>query len=209
MKKFALVALALTVLGARCFAAEQAKEEKGEVLTLVEIQDSAKEISYKLLNPAEVKQLQNELKIEAKFKPKILATAEKEWKSDADRAKKPFPKSAIADRKVTSKGTFTDREKGEKKVTDLEDRESTRKDREKEARKGAKVDERAEARATEKEDLNNQAREIYAQKLDEIVKSLEKPAEAAAPAEGEKPAKEEKPDDAKAEKPADDAKAEK
>jgi hypothetical protein len=206
MKRVLIPAMALICVSASCLAAEEPKEQKGqkeekpsEQLVLIKMINRAKETEFKLLTAQEYKALDNELKLEAKIGPKAVALAEKDWKQDKELAKKMFPKSCIGDRKVTALGTFTDREKGEKRLQALQDQEDEKKDKlEKGGKKGE--DKRSESMSA-REELCSRAREMYEQKLGDLMKSAEKPAE--------KTEKAEKAEDgpALADKPADGEKA--
>jgi hypothetical protein len=148
-----------------------------EMQYLVEIEDRAGEATYELVTPAELKTIENQIKEESKVYRKALSAAQKEWKENAE-LRGTFPSSAVSMRKVTRKGTFTDPEKAAKKLTSYEDRYFEKQSRDAERdkaraqmRHGRDKDRlaKAEQRESEREARYSQARDIFEQKLEELL----------------------------------------
>ena len=208
MRTVVLGAVLVSCLANLCLGAHEPKEkpkekekskEKSEPVSLVKIVNRAKETEFKLMGAEEYKALDNELRMELKLRSKAIQLAAKEWKQDKELAKKQFPESCIGPMKIMVLGTYTDQDKADKKLSELEDRVDGKKDRgENRGKAGAAKMEREDTRSIEREELCNKAREMYESKLAELIKPAEKAEEGAKG--GEEKAPEEK-QPAKGDKP--------
>lgn len=102
------------------WAAGAEPSSKGLTQVLVRVDGHDGESSYQLMAPEEADKLEQTIKKEAALFSKALAAAEKAWKANEETARKPFPRSAVNPRKITRIQTFTDLNKAQERLADLE-----------------------------------------------------------------------------------------
>ncbi|MCK5849992.1 MAG: hypothetical protein KAH23_03680 [Kiritimatiellae bacterium] len=165
MKKILPIFLIMGTLSSYTYA------ESKQQLLVVKSSDIAKAQKYSIISPAELKTLLKEIKAETKVHNKALMLAVKEWGENEDLAKRPFPRSALAIRKVVVTAKYTDKEKAQKKLDSYIKKPKAKKTSKKHGRrnktktkKKSKSELTKKARAVEKEHLAEQAREIYKRK---------------------------------------------
>ena len=112
---------------------------RAELVYVVEITDLQKAVSHDIKTAAELKELKKSIEDEARVFPKALEQVKKEWeaaekpapaapgekpapgaKPDKPVPPTPFPSGMLAPRKCQEKGSFTDRDKAQKKMDQLE-----------------------------------------------------------------------------------------
>jgi hypothetical protein len=147
----------------------------GDKIYLVKIADHDKKVTYEIKSLAELKALQSEIMAENKYFQKALATARKEWETDEETAKKPFPSAAIGQRQVSTVGQpYDDRDKAQAKldgyISRTSEKEAEEEKKEADRTKGQDKDqlkkERQEAEARKK--LEASAVDLVRSKLDEL-----------------------------------------
>jgi hypothetical protein len=166
MKKVC-VAMLVLVAGVTAALAVGAKEK----YVIVKTTDFARENSYEVMTPDEFKTLTADINAEGKLFQKALKAAEKEWKSNEDTAKKTFPSSAISPRKAATVGQpYTEREKAEDKMADIQEEEENKKLKEEEKRSKTYGKGKGKEKDDEKDFAIEQAREMFQTKMDELTK---------------------------------------
>ena len=177
-----IVMLLGTCVASACFAEGNAgAPAQKETVYVIKVSDFARKNTYEVMTPAEFKDIQQQIAKEAKFFPEALDRAEKEWAKDEELKKKPFPKTAIAQRKATQEGdVYNDRSKATDKAGRLADKDS-QKEREDASklttqyaaqRKAAGLDKKtkpeAEKEAEDKLRLMDKARELFVGQLNQL-----------------------------------------
>lgn len=113
MKKTTLAAVALLGL---------AGWSRAETLNVVQITDMQGQVAYEVMTREEFAKLQKEIKEETAVFAPAAAEAKKEWDANKDN-KFPFPGNRIKPRSAKKMGAdFTDREKADKKRSQIEER---------------------------------------------------------------------------------------
>ena len=190
MKNAALLAIFLASLTTAALAGPSEK------ILLVKQTDRKKQETYSLMSSEEYKEVEQEIKAEARLHMKAMMATEKEWRKDESLARKSFPRSAIAVRTIRVITTYRDDEQANKKLAYYMEKDAKaaekRAERDRHRGRGRRGhgrdndrEARKEARAAEKEALEEQARQLYENKLSELLqgtanKEAEPPAPAAA-----------------------------
>jgi len=187
MKNVLLSALLVASLASPSLAGSKEK------ILLVEQCDRKGHETYSLMSSEEYKELAAEIKAESRLHMKVMMATEKEWRKDESFAGKTFPRSAISVRKIRVVTTYTDDEQAQKKLSYYMDKEARTAEKKAErdrrmgrGRRGRRDSDREakkEARETEKEARAEQARQMYENKLSELLQgTANKDAAEAAPA---------------------------
>jgi len=90
-----------------------------ETIALIEKTGVGKNISYELVTPEAMKEMQASAMESAKRFSKAATEAEIEWKKDPVLKNYPFPKTAIAAPKVSQAGMFTSQEKANARLEEM------------------------------------------------------------------------------------------
>jgi len=99
---------------------------RAEMVSLVQITDMHGQTGYQVMNREEYAALTKEIKEEVTIFPAVVAECKKEWEANKDN-KLPFQGAKVKPRSAKKSGAdFSDKEKAEKKRTQLEDRASAR-----------------------------------------------------------------------------------
>lgn len=110
---------------------------KAEMVTVVEITDLQKKVTREIKTSAELAELKKTIDAEARVFPKAQELAKKEWETadkgapPAEKPKpgekvapptptQPFPSGMLSPRKYAEKGSFSDRDKAQKKLEQLD-----------------------------------------------------------------------------------------
>jgi len=98
---------------------------RAESVSLVQITDMRGQVGYQVMNREELSALTKEIKEETAVFPAIAAECKKEWDANKDN-KLPFQGAKIKPRTAKKGLDFMDREKADKKRSQLEDRSAAR-----------------------------------------------------------------------------------
>jgi len=190
MKNILSYVFACLLLAALSYGEEAAPAGKPETFLIIKVYDHAKKPSLKLVTDAEYKAETDAIAQEAKLWDKAMAAAEKAWKADSSTAKKTFPKSFIAQKKISViKKDIADQSKGTTEIAKLE--KSLEEDLKAEEKRLAERKQSSAGNiakrktddgkaASERAALLDSARSLFETKLTEVA-SPAAPAEPAAP----------------------------
>lgn len=99
---------------------------RAESVSIVQITDMQGQVGYEVMGREDFAKLMKELKEEAAAYGPAAAEAKKEWEANKDN-KLPFQGNRVKPRSAKKMGAdFTDREKADKKRSQIEDRESSK-----------------------------------------------------------------------------------
>ena len=106
---------------------------RAESVNVVEVYDLQRKVTREIMATAEMRELKKTIEAEARVYPKALELTKKEWdaaekpapaapgaKAEKGVAPTPFPASMLSPRKFVDKGSFTDKDKAQKKLDQLE-----------------------------------------------------------------------------------------
>jgi hypothetical protein len=173
---------------------------RAEIVYLVEVSDLQKKVTREIMTGAELKDLKKTIDAETRVFAKAVELAKKEWEA-AEKGEKPapgekveklppatpFPNGTLSARRCQEKGSFTDHEKAQKRLDQIDTAEADL--LAKQAKRIAGQPKAKNARELERAAVIGRAAMAVQDKIDELIKNpaaaAAKPAEAAAaPAEG-------------------------
>jgi hypothetical protein len=125
-------------------------EEPKVMFSVVQKTDIAKQISYETATAEQLKELQDQAKLDGTFFTKALSVAEKKWKEDKDLKSYPFPKGSMAPLKITVAGTFDSLEKAGEKLAELKKKSEGDTDKDKDKAKKPKTPTKKDKNKVEK-----------------------------------------------------------
>lgn len=173
-----LLALVLLAFGGHAVAAERH--------LVVRVTDNTGQDEYQTLSPDAWKELDNQIRAEARLHSRALAEARKEWGEDKSLKGKIFTTTGISARKAQVLGSpYSDPAAAADKVADYRERDMKSAERRVEADKerennkyngvtnAKELQARDKTRQAEKASLEARAREIYQIKLQELVAAAE------------------------------------
>lgn len=167
------------VLGFALCASSSGQAAGFERYYVIKLYDFNREFQYQVVSKDELKKLETEIKAEAKLFRKAVDAAKKEWREDESLSGS-FPSSAVALRKLQTKGTpYKDRGAADDRIAALEDRDfrsaERRAERDEEREKtryqgtqGRERRARAKKREERKEEKEETAREIFSRMFDDV-----------------------------------------
>lgn len=148
----------------------------GEKFFVAKIYDHEKNITYQVVTPEELKQIEQECRNEERYLAKAVAAAEKMWKKNEETAKITFPRSAVSPKKITPGIQINSREDADAKLTKYQDSIAEKAAREEEAAKKNKKkgpatagDERKIARENAKDKIETEARAMIESQLSQLI----------------------------------------
>ncbi len=172
---------------------------RAELVYLVEVADLQKKVTREILTSTEMKELKKTIDAETRVFAKAVELAKKEWDA-AEKGEKPapgekvekqppatpFPSGTLSARRFQEKGSFTDRDKAQKRLDQIETAEADL--LAKQAKRNAGQAKAKNMREFERAAAIDRAAMAVQEKMDELIKNpagaAAKSAEAAAPAEG-------------------------
>ncbi len=171
---------------------------RAEIVYLVEVSDLQKKATREIMTSAEMKELKKTIDAETRVFAKAVELAKKDWdaaekgekpapgeKVEKQPAATPFPNGTLSARRCQEKGSFTDREKAQKRLDQIDTAEADL--LAKQAKRNVGQPKAKNVRELERAAVIDRAAMAVQEKIDELIKNpagAAKPAEAAAPAEG-------------------------
>jgi len=175
---------------------------RAEQVYVVEITDLQKKISREIKTSAELKELKKTIDDEARVFPKALELTKKEWETvdkgapvekpkPGEKIEKPlpptpFPSSMLSPRKCQEKGGFTDRDKAQKRLDQLETAEADALAKDAKKKQGGgqmtDVEKNRQARAADRAAAAARAATALQAKIDDLLKNPPGAGGAATPA---------------------------
>ncbi len=171
---------------------------RAEMVYLVEITDLQKKVTREIKTSAELKELKKTMDAEARVFPKALDLTKKEWeavdkgapvekpkpgeKIERPLPATPFPSGMLAPRKLQTKGDFSDRDKAQKRLEQLENAEMDLLSKDAKRNQGRQLTDKDKiklAREADRAAAADRAAVSLQTRIDELIKN---PAGAAAPA---------------------------